>query len=182
MNFLVLRIVVCVTGRRVLAIRDGSHSLVVRATLITPLLSNGGQDSPQRVRRLDVDIRSRVRSGFEVLVERTGVARVEEDGRAGVSGLVPVANVVASLLANEIEDIGSDVEASESVEIPVGFDGGDFGVVVVVVGVFGSDERVGQSVAEHQGEDAVALGVSLSFVEGDQDKSAVPEAGLLVVD
>jgi hypothetical protein len=54
--------------------------------------------------------------------------------------------------------------------------------VVVVVGVFGADERVGKSVAEHQGEDAVALGVGLGLVEGDQDKSAVPEAGLLVVD
>jgi hypothetical protein len=93
-----------------------------------------------------------------------------------------VTDVVAGLLTNEVEDIGSDIEATESVEIPVGFDGGDFGVVVVVVGVFGADERVGQSVAEHQSEDAVALGVGLGLLERDQDERAVPEAGLLVVD
>jgi hypothetical protein len=166
----------------VLAIRNGSNSLVVRASLTSPLLSNSRQDSPQRVRRLDVDVRGRVRSSLEVLVQRTGVARVEEDGRAGASRRIIVTDVVASLLANEVEDIGSDIEAAESVQIPIGFNGGDFGVVVVVVGVFGADERVGKSVAEHQGEDAVALGVGLGLVEGDQDKSAVPEAGLLVVD
>jgi hypothetical protein len=74
MYTLVLRIVVGVTRRRVLAVRNGSNSLVVRASLTTPLLSDGGQDSPQRVRRLDVDVRGRVRSSLEILVERTGVA------------------------------------------------------------------------------------------------------------
>ena len=90
--------------------------------------------------------------------------------------------MVASLLADKIKDVGLDVKAAESVQVPVGLDSGDLGVVVVVVGISGADERVRHGITEDQAEDAVALGVSLGLVESDQDQGTAPEAGLLVVD
>ena len=89
--------------------------------------------------------------------------------------------MVTGLLADKVEDVGLDVEAAESVQVPVGLDSGNFGVMVVIVGISGADERVRHGITENQAEDAVALGVSLGLVEGDEDQSAVPEAGLLVV-
>jgi hypothetical protein len=41
---------------------------------------------------------------------------------------------------------------------------------------------VRNGITKDQAEDAVALGVSLGFVKCDEDQSAVPEVGLLVVD
>lgn len=90
--------------------------------------------------------------------------------------------MVTGLLADKVEDVGLDVEAAESVQVPVGLDSGDLGVVVVVVCVSGAHERVRHGITEDQAEDTVALGVSLSLIESDEDESAVPEAGLLVVD
>lgn len=90
--------------------------------------------------------------------------------------------MVASVLANEVEDVGANIEASESVQVPVSLDSADLGIVVVVVGVSGADKLLGDSVTEDQAEDAVALGVGLALVESDEDKSAAPEVGLLVVD
>ena len=93
-----------------------------------------------------------------------------------------MANVVAGLLSDEIEDVGADVETTQSVQVPVCFDGADLGVVVVPVLVGGSDELVRDGIAEHQAENAVALGVGFALVEGDEDEGAVPEAGFFVVD
>ena len=90
--------------------------------------------------------------------------------------------MVTSLLANKFKDVGLDVEAAESVQVPVGLDGGNLGVVVVVVGISGADERVRHSITENQAENAVTLGVSLGLVECDEDQSTIPEAGLLVID
>ena len=53
-------------------------------------------------------------------------------------------------------------------------------VVPVLVG--GSDELVRDGIAEHQAENAVALGVGFALVEGDEDEGAAPEAGFFVVD
>ena len=90
--------------------------------------------------------------------------------------------MVTSLLADKVKDIGLDVKAAESVQVPVGLDGGNLRVVVVVVGISGANERLRHCITENQTEDAVALGVSLGLVECDENQSAAPEAGLLVVD
>ena len=156
--------------------------VVGRAVLATPLLDNGGQNSPSRARRHEVNVRHRVRSRLELLVERSSIAAVVEDLRVIASRISVVANVVAGLLSDEIEDVGADVETTQSVQVPVCFDGADLGVVVVPVLVGGSDELVGNGVAEHQTENAVALGVGFALVEGDEDEGAAPEAGLFVVD
>lgn len=156
--------------------------VVGRAVLATPLLDNGGQNSPSRARRHEVNVRHRVRSRLELLVERSSIAAVVEDLRVIASRISVVANVVAGLLSDEIEDVGADVETTQSVQVPVCFDGADLGVVVVPVLVSSSDELVGNGVAEHQAEYSVALGVGFAFVEGDEDEGAAPEAGLFVVD
>lgn len=90
--------------------------------------------------------------------------------------------MVTSLFADKVKDVGLDVEAAESVQVPVGLDGGNLRVVVVVVRIRGADERLGHCVTENQAENTVALGVSLGLVKCDEDQSAAPEAGLLVVD
>lgn len=59
---------------------------------------------------------------------------------------------------------------------PVGLDGGDLGVVVVVVVVGGADEVLGDGVADEDGENPVLDGVGLVLIEGDEDKGVVHEA------
>jgi hypothetical protein len=91
------------------------------------------------------------------------------------------------------EDVGADIEATEGVEvpdegligvgankkkvwnIPVSLDGGDLGVVVVVVVVGGAFEVLWDSVTEEDAEDAVLDGVGLVLVEGDKNKGVVHE-------
>lgn len=90
--------------------------------------------------------------------------------------------MVTGFLADEVENVGADIEAAESVQIPIGLHGADLGVVVVEVGVGCTNERVGHGITEHYCEDAIALGVGLGFVEGDEYKGATPEAGVLVID
>ena len=64
---------------------------------------------------------------------------------------MPLAELVAGLGGDEGEDVGADVVPAEGVEVPVGFGGGDFGVVVVEVGVGGADEVAGDGVTEEDG-------------------------------
>lgn len=63
--------------------------------------------------------------------------------------------------------------------LPVGLDGGELGVVVVVVVVGGSHEVLGDGVPEEDAEDAVLDGVGLVLVEGDEDQGVVEEARVL---
>jgi hypothetical protein len=97
------------------------------------------------------------------------------------------------VLSNIGEDVGADVEATEGVEvpdegligmrgikkkvwnIPVSLDGGDLGVVVVVVVVGGAFEVLWDSITEEDAEDAVLDGVGLVLVEGDKNKGVVHE-------
>lgn len=184
-HYLVLSVVDLVSGRRVLAVRNLIAVSVVgrgRVILATPFLDDRGQNSPARARGLDVDVGSRVGSGLEVLVQRAGVAAVHEDLGVVSRGFGPVADVVAGLLSDKVVDVGADVEATESVQVPVCFDGAELRVVVVPVLVGGPDELLRDGVAEDQAEDAVALGVGFAFVEGDEYEGAVPEAGLFVID
>jgi hypothetical protein len=89
------------------------------------------------------------------------------------------------------EDVGADVEAAEGVEVPeeglvggcikkewnmpVSLDGGDLGVVIVIVVVGGALKVLRDSIAEEDTEDAVLDGVGLVLIEGDEHKSVVHE-------
>jgi hypothetical protein len=89
---LVLRIVHSVACRRVLAIRNLNTSAVVgssRRLLAIPLLHDRRQDSPARMTGLLAKVWSGIRRGLKILVERSGVARVEEDRRVAAGRRVP---------------------------------------------------------------------------------------------
>ena len=87
----------------------------------------------------------------------------------------PAADLVAGLLGNELEDISADVKATKGVESPVGFDGGDFRVMVVVSVVGGVAELLWNDVTEENSENTVLTGVDLVLIEGDDDESVVHE-------
>ena len=55
-------------------------------------------------------------------------------------------------------------------DLPVSFDGGELGVVVVVAIISGSDEVLGHGVTQEDAEDAVLDGVGLVLVEGDEHR------------
>lgn len=63
--------------------------------------------------------------------------------------------------------------------VPVGFDGGDLRVVVVVVIIGGAHEVIRDGVTKKDAEDAVLDSVGLVLVEGDEDEGIVHE--MLVV-
>lgn len=107
-------------------------------------------------------------------VEDTGVGVVE----VAVSEIwlrVPGSQSVSGVGSDVGEDICADVPAAESVEIPVGLDGGDLGVVVVEVGVSSTHKMLGDSITEENTENAVLDGVGLVLVEGDEDQGALHE-------
>lgn len=63
----------------------------------------------------------------------------------------------------------------ESVKILVGFDGGDFRVVVVVFGVGSIVLVFGNSIIEENVEDMVGGVVGVVFIESDEDKGVFYE-------
>lgn len=144
--------------------------------LATPLLDDGRQNGPARAGGSNVNVGRLVRSFLEVLVQWACVRAVEEDGGVGASSRLPRTDVVARLLANEFEDIGTNVEATESVKVPVGLNSADLGVVVVVAIVACALEMFRDSIAKENAKNAVGLWVSSGLVEGDENKSAVPKA------
>lgn len=93
-----------------------------------------------------------------------GLTGLTEDGLIGAGHLGLRTDVVAGLLADKVEDVGTNVPAAEGVQVPVGFDSGDLGVVVVVVRVRSADEAVVDGITKKDGEDAVADGVFESAV------------------
>lgn len=66
-----------------------------------------------------------------VAVELAGVGLVEVEVLEG-DGTTPLADRIAGLVAYELEDVGTDIEATKSVEIPVGLNGGDLAEKLLV--------------------------------------------------
>lgn len=118
-----------------------------------------------------VDIRHWLWSPF-LTVEDTRVAVVEVHGVKGWA-VGPFAQAIARMRGDVAEDVGADVPAAEGVEIPVGFDSGDLGVVVVVVGIGRADEVGGDGITEEKGEDLVLDAVVLVLVESDHHEGVV---------
>ena len=120
-------------NRRIRSIRNLELAVVIiLALLANPLVLDSRERSAPIASRMAIG--HWLRRPFPLRVEDTGVRGVEvavlEIGRR-----VPGADLVACVLADVLEDVGADVPASERVEVPVCFYGGDFGVVVVVAGV-----------------------------------------------
>ncbi|KAI6754673.1 hypothetical protein HG530_012425 [Fusarium avenaceum] len=64
------------------------------------------------------------------------------------SASVERSSLVTGLLGHEFEDVGSNVPATKRVETPVGLYGGELRVVVVETVIRGSDEMLGDCIAE----------------------------------
>lgn len=80
---------------------------------------------------------------------------------------------VSGLLGNKGENVGSNIVTSKSGESPVGTDGGDLGVVVVVVVVSGSVKGLVNGSSKEDGENLVLGGVGVVLVEGDEDEGVL---------
>nr|POF15493.1 hypothetical protein CFP56_48688 [Quercus suber] len=172
---LVLLVVAGVTLGRVLAVGHGDAVGVVRVGVKTPVSDDAGRDGAEGERGEEQDVRGRVRGALEAGVEGTGVRRVVEDGRVLARGGLVGAHDVAGLLGDEVEDVGAHVPSTERVEMPVGLDRAELGVVVVEVRVGGSHGRFGDGTAEEEAEDPVAAGVGVVLVKGDQDEGVLHE-------
>lgn len=63
-------------------------------------------------------------------------------------------------------------------QVPVRFDGGEGGVVVVVGRIGGAEFGGRDGVAQEEGEDAVLRGVGVVFIEGEEDEGFLGEGGV----
>lgn len=112
--------------------------------------------------------------GVVTIRHGTGVGLVDVE--------VVVVNVpvhVASLLSNELEEVGTAVPAAEGRKTPVSRQGGD-NAVVGVEGVIGSTLQVlGDGTTNEEGVDTVGDGVVSRLVEGDQDEGILGEVLVL---
>jgi hypothetical protein len=108
---------------------------------------------------------SRVRGVEEAVSERWGTA--------------PLADMVTRLGGDMFENVGSDVPSAESVQVPVCFDGGDFGIVVIEVGVGGANEVVGDGVTKENGENSILDSISLVLVEADEHEGVFHEVAVV---
>ena len=112
-------------------------------------------------------------------VEWTGEGLVEEASWVRTSSSLPLGVLVTSLVGNELENVGTNIPATEGVQAPVGLDGGDLRVVVVEHGVVRTDEVVWDCVTDEDGEDTVTNGVGVVLVKGDQNSSPLHEVGVV---
>ena len=110
----------------------------------------------------------------------TGLA-VEDAGVAGVQVRLCQGRVnrrtdrIARLVADELEDVCTDVPAAEGVQAPVRLDRRDFRVVGIEGGIGGALQGLGDSVAEEDGVDFIRLRISFVFVEGEEDEGVLHE-------
>lgn len=116
-------------------------AVVAREVRALPNSLDGGQDSPLVMDKAQIRFDVEVRAGGSAAKD-TAVALVPEIVLEGIfSDLwVPLADHVFGLVADELPHIGPDVPASEVVEAPVSFDGGDLAIVVVVAVISSSNE------------------------------------------
>jgi hypothetical protein len=80
------------------------------------------------------------------------------------------------MLGNVCKNVCADVPSAKRIQIPVGFNCGDLGVMVVEFIVSGSDKFVRNGVTNEDSENIVLDRVGLVLIEGDQNKSVVHES------
>ena len=154
-----------------LPIRNLNLVGIIRARLVSP----SGRDLGKH--RTPVLLKLRVGDGERnvgvLAVKETRVGRVQKDGVE--SRGVPVSDLVTRLATNKREDVGAHVPPAQGVEIPVGFDGGDLGIVVVEAAVSCACQGGGHCVTDQNGQDTVLSRVGVVLVEGDENERVVHE-------
>lgn len=73
---------------------------------------------------------------------------------------------ITGLGRDEREHVGTNVPTAEGIEIPVGLDSGDLGIVIVEVIIRCSDELLWDGISKKNGECPVLIGVVFVLVEG----------------
>jgi hypothetical protein len=167
--------------RRVHAVRDLDSVLVVGLALqrsITPSTSNLAENLATVSDKLGVW--DRESGNFGVVAEGAIERAVEEVAAVGARSSVPGGVLISSLVSDEGEDVGTDIPATKSVQVPVGLNSADFRVVIVELRISGTDELLGNSITEDDAEDTVLEGVSVRFVKSDQNQGVLHE--MLVVE
>jgi hypothetical protein len=166
---------------RVHAIRDLNGVLVVSLTLqrsISPSTGNLAEHLATVSDELSVGYGE---SGNSVVVAEGARERtVEEMAAVGSGSSIPRGVLVTSLVSHEGEDVGTNVPAAKSVQVPVSLNSTDLRVVVVELGISSADELLRKSITEKETEDTVLEGVSVRLVESDQNKGVLHE--VLVVE
>jgi len=82
-------------------------------------------------------------------------------------------NRVVGFLSHESEDVSTYITSSESRQIPVGFDGGYLRIVDIEVAVGGSNEMLGDSVAEKNVNHPVLYIVNSGLIESEKNERPV---------
>lgn len=144
-------------SRRVEAVGNLDGVLVVALLLpllSTPLGSDLGEDGTSVLHKKTVG--DRVRDGGVDRVEGTSEALVQEAGRSCSGESVPSAGFVAGLLCDEVEDVSTNIPATKVVQVPVGLDGSDLGVMVVESGVSAVVEACRNSISKDDSKYSVA--------------------------
>lgn len=157
-------------------IRDLDSVLVVSLALqrsITPSASNLAEHLATVSDKLGVG--DRESGDFVVVTEGAGERAVEEVAAARTGSSGPCGVLISGLVSNEGEDVGTDVPATQSMQVPVSFNSGELRVVVVELRVSGADKLLGYSVTENDAEDTVLQGVGVRLVERDQNQSVLHE-------
>lgn len=83
--------------------------------------------------------------------------------------------LVASPVSDKGENVGTDVPATKSVQIPVCLDSADLRVVVVVLRIGGANELLGNGVTEKDAKDLVLQSVGVALIKSDKDKCVLHE-------
>lgn len=157
-------------------VRDLNGVLVVSLALqrsITPSTSNLAENLATVSDKLGV---RNGKSGNSVgIAEGARERAVEEVAAVGAGSSGPWGVLVTSLVSNEREDVGTNIPATESVQVPVCLYGANLGVVVVVLGVGGADKLLGYRVTEKNTEDLVLQGVGMGLIKCDKDERVLHE-------
>lgn len=155
--------------RRVQTIRNLDGILIVRRRRVTlPHLHDLGMNATTvKGILIQVQVRRRIPLVAALVAKVAGLRKVKVHALQLLLGR-PLAQLVARLVGNHLEDVCAHVPAAERGQVPVGRHRGNFRVVVVKVVVGGADELLGDGVAKDDAEDPVALRVRLVLVKGQQ--------------
>lgn len=115
------------------------------------------------------------------------VVRVLIDGKRSNEGRVhvQVGGVdlvvgVSSLVGDNLEDVGTAIPATQGRKTPVGLNSGQGGVVGVESVISGSNEVIGNSTTEKDGENLVVNGVVTSLIKSEQNEGLIPEISVVL--
>jgi hypothetical protein len=85
------------------------------------------------------------------------------------------ADLVTSDFGNKVVDVGSNIPSSQSVQIPVGLNGGKVGVVGVNIVISGTDQRLWEDIRENDTHNSVGDGVGAILIEVNDKEGLVHE-------